>query len=432
MVEEKRFISGDDAVAFGARLARPHVISAYPITPQTVVVERLSEMVEDGSLKADFMHVESEHSAISAAMGVSVAGARVFTATSSQGLLYMAEGLFYSAGGRFPIVMMNANRSLALPWSIYGDQSDSLSQLNSGWIQVYVEDAQEVLDMIIQAYRIAEDPSVLTPFMVNLDGFLLTHTYEPVSIPDQAGVDAFLPPFSTHNKISFEKPLNMGFSTTPQDNLEYKYQQHQAMLDSVEVIQKVDSEFAERFGRGYGGLVEEYFCNDAEVILVTLGSVTGTTRVVVDRMRDTGRRVGLLKIRYMRPFPVNEVNRVCKTVKRVGIIDRDISFGYEGTVFTNVNSALSRLGNPPETVNFVCGLGGRDIPKEDLEGMFLQRLDSYVGRTSVSGKSHSMKIFYAQCFSSRSNTGQQRGCAGKHGNHGIGGEGHLRIYESNR
>ncbi len=375
MVEDKRFISGDDAVAFGARLARPHVISAYPITPQTVVVERLSEMVEDGSLKAEFMHVESEHSAISAAMGVSVTGARAFTATSSQGLLYMAEGLFYSAGGRFPIVMMNANRSLALPWSIYGDQSDSLSQLNSGWIQVYVEDAQEVLDMIIQAYRIAEDPSVLTPFMVNLDGFLLTHTYEPVSIPDQAMVDAFLPPFSTHNKISFEKPLNIGFSTTPQDNLEYKYQQHKAMLDSVEVIQKVDAEFAERFGRRYGGLVEEYFCNDAEVVLVTLGSVTGTARVVVDRMRETGRRVGLLKIRYMRPFPVNEVNRVCETVKRVGIIDRDISFGYEGTVFTNVNSALSRLNNPPETVNFICGLGGRDIPKEDLEGMFLQLLD---------------------------------------------------------
>ncbi|MQY76598.1 MAG: pyruvate ferredoxin oxidoreductase, partial [Spirochaeta sp.] len=244
-----------------------------------------------------------------------------------------------------------------------------------GWIQVYVEDAQEVLDMIIQAYRIAEDPTVLTPFMVNLDGFLLTHTYEPVSIPDQAGVDAFLPAFSTHNKISLEKPLNMGFSTTPQDNLEYKYQQHQAMLDSVEVIQKTDSEFAERFGRKYGGLVEEYFCNDAEVILVTLGSVTGTARVVVDRLRETGRRVGLLKIRYMRPFPVNEVNRVCGTVKRVGIIDRDISFGYEGTVFTNVNSALSRLSNSPETVNFVCGLGGRDIAKEDLEGMFLQLLD---------------------------------------------------------
>ncbi|MCK4803859.1 MAG: pyruvate ferredoxin oxidoreductase, partial [Spirochaetes bacterium] len=284
MDEDNRFISGNDAVAIGAKLARPHVISAYPITPQTVVVERLSEMVEDGSLKAEFMHVESEHSAISAAMGASVVGARTFTATSSQGLLYMAEGLYYAAGGRFPIVMMNANRSLALPWSIYGDQSDSLSQLNSGWIQIYVEDAQEALDMVIQAYKIAEDPAVLTPFMVNLDGFVLTHTYEPVSIPDQAEVDKFLPPFSTHNKMSFEKPMNMGMSTTPQDNQEYKFQQHSAILSSVEAIKRVDIEFGEFFNRRYGGLVEEYCCNDAEVVLITLGSITGTARAVTDRM----------------------------------------------------------------------------------------------------------------------------------------------------
>jgi pyruvate ferredoxin oxidoreductase alpha subunit len=371
MDEDNRFISGNDAVAIGAKLARPHVISAYPITPQTVVVERLSEMVEDGSLKAEFMHVESEHSAISAAMGASVVGARTFTATSSQGLLYMAEGLYYAAGGRFPIVMMNANRSLALPWSIYGDQSDSLSQLNSGWIQIYVEDAQEALDMVIQAYRIAEDPAVLTPFMVNLDGFVLTHTYEPVSIPDQAEVDRFLPPFSTHNKMSFEKPMNMGMSTTPQDNQEYKFQQHSAILSSVEAIKRVDTEFGEFFNRRYGGLVEEYCCNDAEVVLITLGSITGTVRAVTDRMRNEGRRVGLLKIRYMRPFPVDELIRVCENIRRVGVVDRDISFGYEGTVFTNVNSALYRMSNPPETMNFICGMGGRDVSKEHIEEMFL-------------------------------------------------------------
>ncbi len=371
MDEDNRFISGNDAVAIGAKLARPHVISAYPITPQTVVVERLSEMVEDGSLKAEFMHVESEHSAISAAMGASVVGARTFTATSSQGLLYMAEGLYYAAGGRFPIVMMNANRSLALPWSIYGDQSDSLSQLNSGWIQIYVEDAQEALDMVIQAYRIAEDPAVLTPFMVNLDGFVLTHTYEPVSIPDQAEVDRFLPPFSTHNKMSFEKPMNMGMSTTPQDNQEYKFQQHSAILSSVEAIRRVDTEFGEFFNRRYGGLVEEYCCNDAEVVLITLGSITGTARAVTDRMRNEGRRVGLLKIRYMRPFPVDELIRVCENIRRVGVVDRDISFGYEGTVFTNVNSALYRISDPPETMNFICGMGGRDVSKEHIEEMFL-------------------------------------------------------------
>ena len=209
MPGQKTFVSGDEAVAMGARLARPHVISAYPITPQTVVVERLSDYVEDGSLKAEFMHVESEHSAMSAAMGVSSVGARAFTATSSQGLLHMCEGLHYASGARFPIVMMNANRATASPWNIYGDQRDSLSMLDCGWIQVYVEDAQEALDMIIQAYRIAEDPSVLTPFMVNLDGFVLTHTYELVEVPPQKQVDAFLPSYKTVNKMDLDNPQSL-------------------------------------------------------------------------------------------------------------------------------------------------------------------------------------------------------------------------------
>lgn len=375
MAEEKRFISGNDACAIAAKLSRPHVISAYPITPQTIIVERLSEMVEDGSLDSHFMHVESEHSAISVAMGVSAVGARVFTATSSQGLLYMVEGMYYAAGGRFPIVMVNANRSLALPWSIYGDQSDSLSQLNSGWIQVYVEDAQEALDMVIQAYRIAEDPTVLTPFMVNLDGFVLTHTYEPVSIPEQEQVDKFLPPYSTTNKMCFENPVNMGMVTSPLDNMEYKFQQHQAMMKSTRVINRVGDEFAEMFGRKYGGLVEEYRCDDAEVVLIALGSVVGTARVVVDKMRDEGKAVGLLKIRYMRPFPLEEVVKTCSIVKRIGVLSKDISYGYEGTVFTNVNSALCRHGKSADVVNFICGMGGRDVPKEDIEQMYLRLLD---------------------------------------------------------
>ncbi|MHC5161491.1 MAG: pyruvate ferredoxin oxidoreductase [Planctomycetota bacterium] len=375
MPDHKRFISGNEACAVGVKLARPNVISAYPITPQTIVVERLSEMVEDGSLEADFMHVESEHSAISAAMGASAVGARVFTATSSQGLLYMVEGVYYAAGGRLPIVMMNANRSLALPWSIYGDHSDSLSQLNSGWIQVYVEDAQEALDMVIQAYKIAEDPDVLTPFMVNLDGFVLTHTYEQVLIPTPDDVDAFLPPLSTTNKMCFDNPVNMGMVTSPADNLEYKYQQHQALLHSAEVIKKVDDEFGRAFGRKYNGLVEEYRCDDAEVLLITLGSVTGTARVVVDRMREQGKPVGLLKIRYMRPFPTEEVVAACAPVKRVGVLDKDISFGHEGTVFTNVNSALCRSGNSFQVINFIGGMGGRDVPKEDIEQMYRRLLE---------------------------------------------------------
>ncbi len=372
MKEKKIFISGDEAVAYGTKLCRPHVIAAYPITPQTITVELLSEMVENGSLKAEYMHVESEHSAISAAMGASSVGARTFTATSSQGLLYMVEGLHYASGGRYPVVMMNANRSVALPWSIYGDHRDSLSQLDSGWIQVYVEDAQEALDMTIQAYKIAEHKKVLTPFMVNLDGFILTHTYEMVKIPEQEKVDAFLPPFETPNKMSFENPKNMAFSSQPSDNTEFKYQQQVAMLNSIDVIAETDNDFAKVFGRKYHGMVEEYFCNDADVVLVTLGSVTGTVRVVVDKLRNKGVKVGLLKIRYMRPFPEKEIMKLSKKIKAIGVIDKDISFGYEGTVFTNVNSALSKTGNNLFKKNFIAGLGGRDISIQNIEDMFNQ------------------------------------------------------------
>lgn len=370
MNNNKIFISGDEAVAQGVRLSRPHVIAAYPITPQTITVERLSEMVEAGEMDGEYMHVESEHSAISATMGASAVGARTFTASSSQGLLYMAEGLHYCSGGRWPVVMMNANRSVALPWSIYGDQRDSLSLLDCGWIQVYVEDAQEALDMIIQAYKIAEHKDVLTPMMVNLDGFILTHTYELVDIPEQEMVDDFLPAFETPNKMSFEEPKNLGFSSKPDDNTEFKYQQNEAMFKAIDVIRNVDQEFAEKFGRKYHDMVEEYRCDDAEVVLVALGSVCGTIRVVVDKMRAEGKKVGLLKIRYMRPFPETEVKDLARRVKAIGVLDKDISFGYEGTVYTNVNSAISKIDKYVYKSNFVGGLGGRDITKAEIEEMF--------------------------------------------------------------
>ncbi len=370
MKSNKIFISGDEAVAQGVRLSRPHVVAAYPITPQTITVERLAEMAESGEMEGEYMHVESEHSAISATMGASSVGARTFTASSSQGLLYMAEGLHYCSGGRWPVVMMNANRSVALPWSIYGDQRDSLSLLDCGWIQVYVEDAQEALDMIIQAYKIAEHKDVLTPMMVNLDGFILTHTYELVDIPEQKMVDEFLPPFQTPNKMSFEEPKNLGFSSKPDDNTEFKYQQNEAMFNAIDVIRDVDQEFAEKFGRKYHDMVEEYRCEDAEVVLVALGSVCGTIRVVVDKMRAEGKKVGLLKIRYMRPFPETEVKDLARRVNAIGVIDKDISFGYEGTVYTNVNSAISKIDKYVYKSNFVGGLGGRDITKDEIEEMF--------------------------------------------------------------
>ncbi len=375
------FISGDDAVAEGVRLTRPHVIAAYPITPQTVVVERLSEMVEDGSLPAEYLHVESEHSALSACMGASAIGARTFTATSSQGLLYMAECLPYASGGRFPIVMMNANRSVALPWSIYGDHRDSMSQLDCGWIQVYVEDAQESLDMTIQSFALAENQHVLTPVMLNLDGFLLTHTYELVEIPELKEVQEWLPELHNPYAMDLEHPKNLGFSSQPSDNTEFKFQQHQAVLDSKSIIRELDRSFGEKFGRSYGGLVNAYQCEDADYILISVGSTTGIVREVVQELRQEGWKAGLLKIRFMRPFPEEEIIEWTRTAKAIAVIDRDISFGYEGTVFTNVNSALARTSRSLLSKNYIAGLGGRDIPKESIRQIFRELKDGVEGKS---------------------------------------------------
>jgi pyruvate ferredoxin oxidoreductase alpha subunit len=375
-MSKKLFLSGNEATAWGAKLSRPHVIAAYPITPQTVVVEKLAEMVSTGSLNAEYLHVESEHSALSAMMGASAIGARTFTATSSQGLVYMAECLHYASGGRFPIVMMNANRSLALPWSIYGDQRDSLSLLDCGWMQVYAEDAQESLDLVIQAYRIAEDVRVLTPVMINLDGFVLTHTYELVMIPDQEDVDAFLPPYANPNIMDLDHPRNLGFSSTPRDNMEFKYQQHMAVLCAKDIIGDVDAAFGERFGRHYGGLVSNYRTDDADCVLITLGSVAGTVRAVVDEMRKDGKAVGLCRLRYVRPFPEAEVAALSATGRTLGVLEKDISFGYEGTVYTNVNSALLKAGHASPVLNFIGGLGGRSITREDIRSIFENLLDA--------------------------------------------------------
>jgi pyruvate ferredoxin oxidoreductase alpha subunit len=377
----RQFVSGDEAVAFAVRLVKPQVIAAYPITPQTIVVERLSDFVEDGSLKAEYLHVESEHSAMAAAIGASGVGARTFTATSSQGLLYMAECLHYASGSRLPIVMMNANRAIATPWNIFGDQTDSMSQLSVGWIQLYVEDAQEALDMIIQAYKVAEDPEILTPVMVNLDGFVLTHTYEIVDIPDQQSVDRFLPPFSTINKMDFADPKSLCITAGPDWNTEFRYQQHQAILKAAVKLCQADRDFDGIFGRKYGGMVEAYRCDDAEVILLTLGSVCGTTRLVVDKLRSAGKRVGLLKLRCVRPFPHQEIRETCGRAKTIGVLEKDISFGCEGAVYSDVNSALSRLETRPQTLNFIAGLGGRNITKEDIEGMFSALLAAQRGQT---------------------------------------------------
>ena len=406
----KRFLSGDEAFAEGVRLARPQVISAYPITPQTVVVERLSEMVEDGSLAAEYVHVESEHSALSCAIGASATGARTFTATSSQGLLYMAECLTYAAGGRFPIVMMNANRATALPWNIYGDQRDSLALLDHGWIQVYAEDNQEALDLALMAYAVAENPAGATPVMVNLDGFALTHTYETVDVPEPAEADAFLPPYEpAGNRFDFEHPVNIGFSAGPEYNRYFKYWEHRDMLDAPAVVTRVEQRFAEVFGRQYPGMVEALSCDDADVILVTLGSAAGLVRSVVRQLRDQGVRAGMLRIRYLRPMPSALIAEALRGAKAVGVLEKDVSFGAEGTVFTNVNSALQQAAVGVPTYDFVGGLGGDDISEAQVRGMYAMLAQAAEGADDLPRVSFLGIDSPADCHPERS---AQRGAEG--------------------
>ncbi|PYG89451.1 pyruvate ferredoxin oxidoreductase alpha subunit [Ruminiclostridium sufflavum DSM 19573] len=366
----KCFLSGNEAFAYGICLARPQVISAYPITPQTIVVEKLSELVEDGSLKAEFIHVESEHSALSCAIGASAVGARTFTATSSQGLLYMAECLTYASGGRFPIVMMNANRSTALPWNIYGDQRDSLSQLDCGWIQAYAENAQESLDLALMSYYVAEHREVSAPFMANLDGFVLTHTYEVVEVPAKEQADSFLPPFVTENKMDFGHPRNLAFSAGPEHNTAFKYKEHIGLLNAKKVIAEAEEKFARIFGRQYTGLIESYRTEDADYILITLGSIAGLVKEKVDKLRAEGKRVGLIRLRYIRPFPNEELAGALKNAKAIAVLEKDVSFGNEGTVFTNVNSALHKAGISIASSNYIGGLGGKNISEADIEKIF--------------------------------------------------------------
>lgn len=381
--ENKHFLSGDEAVAYGVKLCRPEVIAAYPITPQTVIVEKISEFVASGEMDCQYLHVESEHSAMAACMGASLMGSRAFTATSSQGLLYMAEMLHYVSGSRYPMVMVNANRTLAAPWNIFGDHRDSLSQRDSGWIQFYVENAQEALDVTIQAFKIAEDSKVSLPVMVNLDGFVLTHTYELVDIPPQELVDDFLPSFTTTNKLSFENPKSLSFSAAPEWQTEFRFQQYEAMEAAKDVINQADQDYGNIFGRYYGGLVEEYCCEDAHYVLVVLGSVAGTTRIVVDQLRAKGKKVGLVKLRSYRPFPKEYFQSLGQRVQAVGVIDRDISFGYEGAVFSDVKAALYQPGAQVKTINFIAGLSGRDITKENLTQMY-EKLEALVRGEKVS------------------------------------------------
>jgi pyruvate/2-oxoacid:ferredoxin oxidoreductase alpha subunit len=353
----KKVIMGNHAVSYGVRASDVKVISAYPITPQTQIVELLSEMCANGDIDAKFIKVESEHSALTACVGASAAGVRTFTATSAQGLLLMHEILHWAVGARLPIVLTNVNRAVGPPWSIWTDQNDSLSQRDVGWLQIYCESNQETQDTIPQAFKIAE--KVKLPVMLVLDAFFLSHTFEIVDILEAEQVRKFLPPYVADKQVDTRDSHSFGNLASPDGYMELRYMIQKAMEESLQVIREVDEEFERLFGRGYG-LVKPYRCDDAEVILVTSGTIASTTRAVIDQMRDDGVKIGSLKVRVFRPFPFDEVYEVLSKAKRVAVIDRNVSFGHHGIFYQEVKSALYGRTDVP-VHGYITGLGGRDV-----------------------------------------------------------------------
>ncbi|RMF90918.1 MAG: pyruvate ferredoxin oxidoreductase [Methanobacteriota archaeon] len=351
---------GSRAVAEAVRLAGVDVIAAYPITPQTHIVEDTAKMVADGEIKAEYVKVESEHSAMSVVIGACGTGARVFTATSSQGLALMFEMLFVASGMRLPVVMVNANRALSAPISIWNDQQDSISVRDSGWIQLYVETNQEALDTTLMAYRIAEDERVQLPVMICMDGFVLTHTVEPVEIPDEEDVKRFLPPYRPKVYLDPRDPMALGPIAFPNIYMELRNEQQKAMEQALDVIRKVNDEFKEVFGRGYGnGLVEEFNMDGAETVIVTIGSVAGTFKDVIEEEHPD---VGLLRVKSFRPLPKDDLRRALSKAKVVGVLEKDVSIGLgKGALASEVRDVMYGAGRQPRILSFIAGLGGRDI-----------------------------------------------------------------------
>ena len=363
-------MTGNEAVAVGVKLARVKFISAYPITPQTTIVEKLATMIANRELDSRYVEVESEHSAMAAIMSSELAGVRSYTATSSQGLLYMHEMLHWAAGQRLPLIMSVVNRAIGPPWNIWSDQSDTMSQKDTGWMQVYCESNQEAMDTILMGYKIAEDHNILLPLMSMEDAFVLSHTSEPVSIPDQKAVDAFLPELDLDFSIDTEHPRGYGSYSTPDGPfMELKKDMRDSMSKSKDVIAKVTDEFSEAFGRDYSGLVEKYMMEDAEYALIASGSLASTGKFVVQKMREKGQKVGLIRIRFYRPFPDDEIFRATRNLKALGVLDRSVSFGTGGNTYIEVASSLYGRSTVP-LFGFTAGIGGRDVKVDQIEGMF--------------------------------------------------------------
>jgi pyruvate ferredoxin oxidoreductase alpha subunit len=361
-------IEGSHAVADVVALCRPNVISAYPITPQTHIVEGLAEIVETGKLDAEFVNVESEFAAASVVLGASAAGARAYTATTSQGLLLMTEVIYCIAGMRLPIVMTCANRAISAPLNIWNDQQDSMTVRDAGWIQMHAEDNQEAADLHMQAFKIAEKTNL--PTMVCMDGFILTHAFEPVDVPDQKQVDDYLPPFKPRHIVDPRWPRGIGLYADPRFYMETRYILHRALEKSEDTIREVSADFARVFGRNSGGLVKPYKLEGADLVIVTMGSVVGTVKELIDRLEEEGKRVGLLQICSYRPFPKQEVYKALKDKRDIVVLEKSVSLGRGGVLASDVRWSFPRSDKVDRHIScFVAGLGGRNISMDDLRLM---------------------------------------------------------------
>jgi len=361
-----KVVEGSYAVAHAVMCCRPDVISAYPITPQTHIVENLSQMVADGELDSEFLTVDSEFSALSVLVGACAAGGRGYSSTTSQGLALMYEVLYNVSGLRMPLVMNVANRAVGAPLNIWNDQQDAIGARDVGWIQIYAENVQESVDATLQAYKIAEDAEIRTPIMVCMDGFILTHVYEPVELLDKEKAREFLPDYQPADILDPAHPKTFGAFADPSTFTEFRYQQFEAQRKALAKIELVAREFEESFGRYFGGLLDGYFLDDAEIVLVTLGSVIGTIKDAIDEMRSEGKKVGLLKVRSYRPFPVQALRKALKDAAVIAVIEKDVAIGGEAGLVTDLKAAFYNSSIRAPIIGFAAGLGGRDITVKDI------------------------------------------------------------------
>jgi len=375
----KRALTGNHAVAEAAKLARVKVVAAYPITPQTTIVERLAEMIEKGELEAKMIRVESEHSAMAATLGAAAAGARAFTATSSHGLLYMHEVLWWTAGARIPVVMAVVARAIGPPWNIHVEHSDVMDQRDTGWIISIAQENQEAFDLTLQAFRISEDPRVYLPMIVSLDGFILSHTVAPVDVPPQEDIDAWLPPRRQPYTITPESNVVMGNIANDEEYYMMRFSIQTAMQAAKKVIDEVDGEFGKAFGRRYGGLVECYLCDDADYVMLLTGSWAGDAKKAAEQLREEGIRAGVARVRFIRPWPEEFIRERLVNVKGVIVFDRSISFGSYGQLFTDTAATLY---GQTSLRGVIAGLGGVDVKPED----FASEVRDFVSKVEEHGR----------------------------------------------